>query len=548
MTSEQQSPALNDSGVDNLFETVIRGYHKRQVEDYVAWLQEQVSAVKAELLDARRELGIAREDLVDTKAQLQTRPQHEEVSLRMAQILRLAEEEAQQERDAAAQQAGGVLEQARAEARASLEAAQQAAAEIVERARRESDDALAGARAEANRLVDTARQQAEATMSDARERAERVLADADRRTEQITALQQNRLSAVLGAHEDVINRLEAVRGVIGEVLVQDRDLGDPASQVDPAPLPLAGLALDPRTLQLPPRQSSSPAPQQPLHRAAQSPAHVAPAHAPAVPAQAPAPWAADSVEGPPPSASYQQHAPGDIGASPQPAPPGAPGPGMIAQAGPTESEPGAGAWGTSPAAPIASGGITPGSIRPGDTSVGFAATPPVPDDLAAPDGRAPGQPVPVPGTGWPFNPVVPAGGSPDGLLATPPPVSAPAGPVRPELPMGAMSAPAAPAEAYQERPAIPPLHEPFGTAPAGTGVSGVAWANHLLPAAGSPAPLQAPELAQPVPMAAGSEVEQPEDAPAKATARRAAPRTPRARKGVEPVSGDDGTHGGDASA
>src|SRR5918911_3719689 len=116
MTSEQQSPALNDSGVDNLFETVIRGYHKRQVEDYIAWLQEQVSAVKAELTAARRELAVAREDLVATKAQLQSRPAHEEVSLRMAQILRLAEEEAQQERDAAAKQAGGGLEQARGRA------------------------------------------------------------------------------------------------------------------------------------------------------------------------------------------------------------------------------------------------------------------------------------------------------------------------------------------------------------------------------------------------------------------------------------------------
>src|SRR5436305_2971734 len=113
MTSDQQSSASHDQGVDNLFETVIRGYHKRQVEDYIAWLQEQVSAVKAELMDARRELAVAREDLVTTKAQLQTRPQHEEISLRMAQILRLAEEEAQQERDAAARQAGGVLEQAR---------------------------------------------------------------------------------------------------------------------------------------------------------------------------------------------------------------------------------------------------------------------------------------------------------------------------------------------------------------------------------------------------------------------------------------------------
>src|SRR3954470_8840610 len=123
MTSDQQSPALNDPGADNLFETVIRGYHKRQVEDYIAWLQEQVSAVKAELMAARRELAVAREDLVATKAQLQTRPAHEEISLRMAHILRLAEEEAQQERNAAAQQADGVLEQARNEAHASLEAA-----------------------------------------------------------------------------------------------------------------------------------------------------------------------------------------------------------------------------------------------------------------------------------------------------------------------------------------------------------------------------------------------------------------------------------------
>src|SRR5919202_1602971 len=131
MTSDQQSPPLHEPGGDNLFETVIRGYHKRQVEDYIAWLQEQVSAVKAELTAARRELAVAREDLVTTKAQLQSRPAHEEISLRMAQILRLAEEEEKQERDAAAKQAGGVLEQARGEARASVEAARKAAEEII---------------------------------------------------------------------------------------------------------------------------------------------------------------------------------------------------------------------------------------------------------------------------------------------------------------------------------------------------------------------------------------------------------------------------------
>ena len=218
MTTEHPMPAARDAGVENLFETVFKGYAKRQVEDYIAWLQEQVSAAKAELTDARRELATARNDLVETRTQLQTRPAHEEISVRMAQILRLAEEEAQQERDAGAQQAASVLEQARGEARAALEAAHANAADIVRAARRECDDELAAARAEANRLVETARRQAEGTMADARERAQRALADADRRTEQITTLQQRRLAAVLSAHEDVVRRLEAARGVIGEIL------------------------------------------------------------------------------------------------------------------------------------------------------------------------------------------------------------------------------------------------------------------------------------------------------------------------------------------
>src|SRR4051812_46003274 len=258
MTTEHPLSAPRDAGVENLFETVFKGYAKRQVEDYIAWLQEQVSAAKGELTDARRELAVARDDLVATRAQLQTRPAHEEISVRMAQILRLAEEEAQQERDAASQQAMAVVEQARGEARASMENAHQQAEEVIRNAQRECDDELATARAEANRLVDTARRQADATMSDARERAQRALADADRRTEQITTLQQRRLAAVLAAHEDAVRRLEAVRGVIGEVLVQDREQGDPGAAVDAAPLPAAGDPVDPASVELPPRPVAAP--------------------------------------------------------------------------------------------------------------------------------------------------------------------------------------------------------------------------------------------------------------------------------------------------
>src|SRR5919199_3345262 len=130
MTTDHPVTAARDASVENLFETVFKGYAKRQVEDYIAWLQEQVSAAKSELTDARRELAVARDDLASTRSQLQMRPQHEEISVRMAQILRLAEEEAQQERDQAAQHAAGLFEQARSQAGAVLESAQQSATQI----------------------------------------------------------------------------------------------------------------------------------------------------------------------------------------------------------------------------------------------------------------------------------------------------------------------------------------------------------------------------------------------------------------------------------
>src|SRR3954449_11218131 len=98
MTTENPLPAARDAGVENLFETVFKGYAKRQVEDYIAWLQEQVWGAKAELTDEPRALATARNDLDETRWQRPTRPAHDEISVRMAQILRLAEEEAQQER------------------------------------------------------------------------------------------------------------------------------------------------------------------------------------------------------------------------------------------------------------------------------------------------------------------------------------------------------------------------------------------------------------------------------------------------------------------
>ena len=231
-------------GVENLFETVFKGYHKRQVEDYIAWLQEQVSAAKAETTDARHELTVARDDLVSTREQLQARPAHEEISVRMAQILRLAEEEAQQERDQPATEPARRARAGAAEARSALEQAEQAAADHRRRRpsrvrRRVGRGALRGEPPGRDREA-----AGEATMSG---RAGARPAGAGRRRPAQQPDHRAPAAAArraLAAHEDAV-RGSAVAGVLGEVLVQDREQGDPAKGVDAFALPTAGQALDP---------------------------------------------------------------------------------------------------------------------------------------------------------------------------------------------------------------------------------------------------------------------------------------------------------------
>ena len=244
MSVDRSLSRTSDRSGDNHFETTVRGYAKHQVDGYLAWMHDQLSAAQAGLADARRELDAARGESEVLRQQLQTRPQHEQISVRMAEILRLAQEEAEQERGKAAQLAAGILQRAEVQARQVIEKARSDATEMTQQTLRDCEDQITGARADATQLVDTARQQAEATLAEARERSRRVLSDVDRRSRQIMALQQRRLAAVLAAHEDAVSRLEIAGRLINEHLEQDREEGDPGAQVDPEVLPTLGPAIE----------------------------------------------------------------------------------------------------------------------------------------------------------------------------------------------------------------------------------------------------------------------------------------------------------------
>jgi cell division septum initiation protein DivIVA len=236
----------------------VRGYDKRRVEDYAAWLREQLSAAQGELADAHRELAAARDESVALQQQLQNPPRHEHVSARMAEILRLAQEEAEQEREKAAHIAAGIHERTQVEAREVVNQAQLKATDMVRDTRRCSEDALTVARQNAKQLIETARDEADATLAQARERSQRVLNDTDRRSRQIMALQQRRLTRVVAAHKDSMRWVEVASTVINGHLAQDREQGHPAAQVDPEVLPTLGPALDSGDVDLSPRPHPSP--------------------------------------------------------------------------------------------------------------------------------------------------------------------------------------------------------------------------------------------------------------------------------------------------
>jgi cell division septum initiation protein DivIVA len=158
MTTERVKSGQSVVDAGSLFQTVNPGHDERQVEGRIAELQARVSALEAELEDARGELLAAGDDPVATRAQ--GSPGNERISRRMLQILQLADEEARQEREEAALHAAAVVERAQAEARGLLEAAEATAEELLRSTMLRCEQELGAARVEASRLVESARGQA----------------------------------------------------------------------------------------------------------------------------------------------------------------------------------------------------------------------------------------------------------------------------------------------------------------------------------------------------------------------------------------------------
>ena len=215
------------------FEMQMRGYSRRQVDDFVARRNSEIRELEQRLARSLDESEHLRRELSTTRQQaLAGRPAHEEVSERIAQILKLADDEAKaqknkadddiaQQRTNAQQESERVRADAREQAERMLTAAQEQAERTISAARNEAEKTRSTARTEAERLTGETRNKADAALGQAKAQAKKVLDEATARATAVHDGAERRLNLLSTRHAETVRRLtDILDGVQGLVAAE----------------------------------------------------------------------------------------------------------------------------------------------------------------------------------------------------------------------------------------------------------------------------------------------------------------------------------------
>jgi cell division septum initiation protein DivIVA len=298
------SDLLPNLASEDAFEMQMRGYSRRQVDEFIARCRSQIRDLEQRLarsLDDQEEL---RRDLATARQQaLGAKPAHEEISERIAQILKLADDEARsqkskahdeiaKQRNDAQSEVDKVRAEAREQAERMLTAAQEQAERAITSARAEADKNVTAARAEADHTTTEARKKSEAVMADAKAQAKKALDEATARATAIHDGAERRLNLLSTRHADTIKRLtEILDGVSGLVAAENARLSleDEVDQATAKAIGSGDSMAGSRPAAPPPVGSNGPGRNGPTGTSAPRPAPTQVADAPPRPTPAPAP-------------------------------------------------------------------------------------------------------------------------------------------------------------------------------------------------------------------------------------------------------------------
>jgi DivIVA domain-containing protein len=218
---------------EDAFEMQMRGYSRRQVDEFIARCRSQIRDLEQRLARALDEGEELRHDLATARQQaLGAKPAHEEVSERIAQILKLADDEARsqkskahediaRQRNEAQEQADKSRAEAREQAERMLTAAQEQAERAITSARAEAEKTVTAARAEAERTTSEANKKSESALGSAKAQAKKALDEATARATAIHDGAERRLNLLSTRHSETIKRLtEILDGVSGLVAAE----------------------------------------------------------------------------------------------------------------------------------------------------------------------------------------------------------------------------------------------------------------------------------------------------------------------------------------
>jgi chemotaxis protein histidine kinase CheA len=163
---------------------------------------------------------------------LSGRPAHEEVSERISQILKLADDEARaqknkadddiaKQRADAQQESERVRAEAREQAERMMTAAQEQAERTISASRTEADKTRTAAKTEADRLTSDTRKKADSALAQAKGQAKKVLDEATARATAIHDGAERRLNLLSTRHAETVRRLtDILDGVQGLVAAE----------------------------------------------------------------------------------------------------------------------------------------------------------------------------------------------------------------------------------------------------------------------------------------------------------------------------------------
>ena len=251
------SDLLPNLSHEDAFEVQMRGYSRRQVDEFITRCRNQIRDLEQRLARAHDESEQLKRELATTRQQaLGAKPAHEEVSERIAQILKLADDEARsqkskahediaRQRNDAQTEADKIRTEAREQAERMLTAAQEQAERAITSARAEAEKTVTGARNEAEKTLTSARNEAERTTTDARKKSESALASAksqakkalDEATARATAIHdgaERRLNLLSTRHAETIKRLSDILDGVSSLVAAETARMSLEDEVDQA--------------------------------------------------------------------------------------------------------------------------------------------------------------------------------------------------------------------------------------------------------------------------------------------------------------------------